>query len=257
MLKQELLQEANQVGIHLSSHMFERYVQHSFIISDKSGRGYYRGVQTNYHERTLETLMYIDRLKSEKRIKNQKDYIFALFWRGYPVDWYKLKARLMEFHSNTMKSFKVIAVLSENREYQELLDEIAEEEASKSPKAIGRPSRETLQIKENEAKEFAKGYIWVSQFISGILKNNAISPQVFDDFNQQAKLKNQYLNDSILLYANNWLQLKTWRDAVKQSNELDYEETYKVIHLMKEYWGDLESTYGSVYDIPVIGELGL
>ncbi|MEK4372514.1 hypothetical protein [Paenibacillus sp. FSL R5-0473] len=48
--------------------------------------------------------------------------------------------------------------------------------------------------------------------------------------------------------------MNTWRDAVKHSDEVNYQETYKLITLLKEYWSDVVEIYGGTYNIPLIGE---
>ncbi|MEK4372513.1 hypothetical protein [Paenibacillus sp. FSL R5-0473] len=95
MLKAELLKQAQATGIVLSANMFERYFEYGLIVSDKTGQGYVRGVTTQYHARTLEAIKLINKLKSNKMYRHQKDYIFILFWKGFPVQWDKLKARLI------------------------------------------------------------------------------------------------------------------------------------------------------------------
>lgn len=111
MLKAELLKQAHATEIVLSENVFERYFEYGLIVSDKAGQGYVHGVKTQYHERTMEAIELIDSLN-----KHQKDYIFILFWKGYPVDRYKLKARLLNFHSSIMESFKLIADYTVNPE---------------------------------------------------------------------------------------------------------------------------------------------
>jgi hypothetical protein len=70
---------------------------------------------------------------------------------------------------------------------------------------------------------------------------------------QLPNIESAFMDDSILVHANNWLQMKTWRNAVKQSEEPDYQETYELIALLKEYWSDLVGNYGDIYSIPLIG----
>lgn len=253
MLKKELLDQAEALGIELNNKAIERYVEYGLIVGKRVSQGYSMGVVTQYHERTTEAIQLIDKLKSSKMFKHQKDYIFILYWKGYPVDWYKLKARLLEFHASIMESFKVIADYTDDPTYKEIMNEIAEDEAKKSPKAIGRPTSESREEQKMEAQETANRYLLVSKLISGIFNNGAISHDVFHAFNQQTNIESEYTDDSILVHANNWLQMKTWRNAVKQSEEQDYQETYELIALLKEYWSDLEGNYGEIYDIPFIG----
>ncbi|NHN33157.1 hypothetical protein [Paenibacillus agricola] len=252
MLKEEILQQTMEHGIALSCGMIERYVEYGLIVGNKDSQGYSKGVSTLYHERTLEAILLIDKLKLSKLFKHQKDYIFILFWKGYPIQWDKLKARLLEFHSSVMDSFKVIADFTANPSYKEIIDDIAADEVN-TKKTIGRPSKHSIEAQKKAACETATRITLMSKMISGIFDNEAISLDVFQDFNQQTKIDSEYLNESILVHANNWLQMKTWRNAVKKSNEQDYIETYELITILKEYWSDLVPNNDNIYDIPLIG----
>ncbi|SDD55397.1 hypothetical protein SAMN05428987_5271 [Paenibacillus sp. CF095] len=254
MLKAELLKQAQATGIVLSANMFERYFEYGLIVSDKTGQGYVRGVTTQYHARTLEAIKLINKLKSNKMYRHQKDYIFILFWKGFPVQWDKLKARLIEFHTEIINNFKVIASFTNNTNYSELIDVIVADETDKRPKAIGRPTKQSIEKLKLEAKESAKRYILISKLISDITANGTISLDVFHTFNQQTSIESTFADDSILFYANSWLKMNTWRDAVKHSDEVNYQETYKLITLLKEYWSDVVENYGGTYNIPLIGE---
>jgi hypothetical protein len=184
MLKEEILQQAMEHGITLSNSMIERYVEYGLIVGNKDSQGYSKGVSTHYHERTLEAILLIDELKLNKLFKHQKDYIFILFWKGYPVQWDKLKARLLEFHSSVMDSFKAIAVFTANPSYKEIIDDIAADEVNTN-KPIGRPSKHTIEVQKKVARETATRITLMSKMISGIFENETISLDVFQDFNQQ------------------------------------------------------------------------
>lgn len=253
MLKQEILDQSKSLGITLNNRAIERYAEYGLIVGTRVSQGYSQGVVTHYHERTIEAIQLIDELKSSRMFKHQMDYIFILYWKGYPVDWYKLRTRLLEFHASIMESFKVIADYNSDPAYKEIMDDIAADAAKKAPKAIGRPTKQSIEKQSVEAKETAKRYSLVSKLISGIFNNGTISQDVFSAFNQQTNTDTAFLDDSILAHANNWLKMKTWRDAVKCSEEQDYQETYELIELLKEYWSDLVENYGDIYDIPLIG----
>jgi len=250
LLKDEILQQAKARGISLSEYMFERYYQFGLIVSVTPGHGY---VRTEYHERTMEAIQLIEMLKSSKMYKHQKDYIFILYWKGYPVQWNKLKARLIEFHSSIMSTFKEVAGYTAHPEYPEIIEDIASDEAAKAPKAIGRPTKQSAEKQRIEEKESAMRLMIVSKLIAGIFNNGTISQDVFRSFNQQTAIESAFMDDSILAHANNWLQMRTWRDAVKQTEELDYSETYELIRLLKGYWSELVGNYGDIYSIPLIG----
>ncbi|WP_163880839.1 hypothetical protein [Paenibacillus favisporus] len=252
MLKSEVIKQTKDMGIVLSESTFNRYYQHGLIVSDKSGLGYSRGVMTQYHERTLDAIVLIDKLKSSKMYRHQKDYIFILYWKGFPIQWDKLKARLIESHTEVINNFKVIADFTDNPDFIVTIDDLVAEEVAKSPKEIGRPSKHSIEKQKIEARESAKRYILISRLISGILNNGAISQDVFHSFNHQNALESTFMDGSLLDHVNNWLQKRTWRDAVKHSEELDYQETYKLITLLKDYWADLVRNFGDFYDIPII-----
>ncbi|MDQ0192526.1 hypothetical protein [Paenibacillus wynnii] len=108
MLKKDLMQRVEAEGINLSEYMFERYYEYGLIVSDKDGQCRMRGVKTYYHKRTMEAIRFIEELKANKAMGNQKNYIFILYWKGYPVQWDKLKARLLKFHSGIMDYFNTV-----------------------------------------------------------------------------------------------------------------------------------------------------
>ncbi|WP_307585889.1 hypothetical protein [Paenibacillus wynnii] len=62
------------------------------------------------------------------------------------------------------------------------------------------------------------------------------------------------MQDTILGHAYNWLQLQTWKNAVSLSEEHEYVESFDLIELIKDYCSNLESSYGSLYNIPVFGQ---
>lgn len=253
MLKEELLERVREHGILISSNMIERYVEYGLIVGNRVSLGFSQGVVTHYNERTIDAIVLIDKLKSSRICKHQKDYIFILYWKGYPVQWDKLKARLVEFHSSIMNTFKEVAGYTAQPEYPEIIEDIATDEAAKAPKAIGRPSKKFEEKQKFEAQENANRLMLVSKLISDIISNGAISHEVFRFFSQQSNIKSEVAGDTILESTNAWLQQMTWRNAVRQSEEQDYQEAYELIHLLKDYWSDLETHFGSVYDIPIFG----
>ncbi|MUG85718.1 hypothetical protein GNP92_05045 [Paenibacillus timonensis] len=253
MLKEELLERVREHGISISSNMIERYVEYGLIVGNRVSLGFSQGVVTHYDERTISAVILIDKLKSSRLCKHQKDYIFILYWKGYPVQWDKLKARLIEFHSSIMNTFKEVAGYTAHPDYPEIIDDIATDDAAKAPKAIGRPSKEFEEKQKIEARENAKRIMIVSKLISDIISKGAISQEVFRVFNQQSNIASEIAGDTVLESTNAWLQQMTWRNAVRQSEEQDYREAYELIHLLKDYWSDLETHFGSVYDIPIFG----
>lgn len=250
MLKAEILDQAQALGISLSENMFQRYFEYGLIVSVVPGHGY---VRTQYHGRTMEAIEMIDKLKSSRMYKHQKDYIFILYWKGYPVQGDKLKARLIEFHTRIMTTFKEVAGYTAHPEYPEIIEDIANDEAARAPKAIGRPTKQSEEMQRIEAKESATRLMIVSKLIANIIDNGTISLDVFRAFNQLSNIDSDVMNETILEPTNDWLQMKTWKNAVRHSDEQDYQEAYELITLLKEYWSDLEVHFGSVYDIPFFG----
>lgn len=233
--------------------MIERYVEYGLILGNRVSLGFSQGVVTHYDERTIDAIVLIDKLKTSRICKHQKDYIFILYWKGYPVQWDKLKARLVEFHSSIMNTFKEVAGYTAQPEYPEIIEDIANDEAARAPKAIGRPTKQSEEMQRIEAKESAKRLIVVSKLIANIFDNGAISLDVFRTFNQLSNIDSEVMNETILEPTNDWLQMMTWKNAVRHSEEQDYQEAYELIALLKKYWSDLEVHFGSVYDIPFFG----
>ncbi len=253
MLKEEIFEQAQTMGIKLSQNMFERYFQYGLIVSDKAGQGYVGGVKTHYHERTVEAIALIDKLKASRMHKHQKDYIFILYWKGYPVQWDKLKARLIEFHNRIMNTLDEVAGYTAHPDYPEVIDDLAIDEAKKTPKTIGRPSKKFEEKQRIEAQENAKRLILISKFISDIISKGTISQEVFSLFTEQSNVELEPSADTILKSTNAWLQQMLWKNAVRHSDELDYQEAFELIQLLKNYWSDLETHFSSVYDIPFFG----
>lgn len=254
MLKEELLERVREHGISISSSMIERYVEYGLIVGNRIGLGFPQGVVTHYDERTIDAIVLIDKLKSSRICKHQKDYIFILYWKGYQVQLDKLKARLIEFHLSIMNTFKEVAGYTAHPEYPEIIKDIAKDEAARAPKAIGRPTKQSEEMQRIKAKESAKRLMIVSKLIADIIDNGTISLDVFRTFNQVSNIKSEVMNETILEPTNAWLQMMTWKNAVRQSNEQDYQEAYELIALLKEYWSVLEVYFGSVYDIPFFGK---
>ncbi|WP_054941703.1 hypothetical protein [Paenibacillus ihuae] len=253
MLKEELLKQIESEGLKVSKSMFERYYQHGLIVSKREGYGR-RGVRAKYHERTMDAIRLIEELKQDTLIQSQKDYIFILFWRGYPIQWDKLKARLIEYHCSIMNAFNTITQESANSEFSDFIHEVAEEEALKAPKPSGRPSNHSLDAKKKAAKDTARRYLIVIELISGIITKGSISMKVFQSFSGDINLTTHGMQQEALLeHVNQWLHLNTWKSAVGQSEEQDYTESFKLISTIKDYFGDIESSFGDIYKIPLLG----
>lgn len=233
--------------------MIERYVEYGLIVGNRVSLGFSQGVVTHYNERTIDAIVLIDKLKSSRICKHHKDYIFILYWKGYPVQWDKLKARLVEFHSSIMNTFKEVAGYTAQPEYPELVEDIANDEAARAPKSIGRPTKQSEEMQRIEAKESAKRLMIVSKLIANIFDNGALPLDVFRTFNQLSNIDSEVMNETILEPTNDWLQMMTWKNSVRHSEEQVYQEAYELIALLKEYWSDLEVHFGSVYDIPFFG----
>lgn len=253
MLKKELLERVREHGISISSNMIERYVEYGLIVGNRVSLGFSQGVVTHYDERTIDAIVLIDKLKFSRLCKHQKDYIFILYWKGYPVQWDKLKARLVEFHSSIINTFKEVAGFTAHPEYPEIIEDIANDEATRAPKAIGRPTKQSEEMQRIEAKESARRFMIVSKLIADIIVNGTISLDVFRTFNQLSNIDSEVMNETILEPTNDWLQKVIWKNAVRHSDEQDYQEAYEIIDLLKEYWSDLEVHFRSVYDIPFFG----
>ncbi|KKO53975.1 hypothetical protein [Paenibacillus sp. DMB20] len=253
MLKEELLERVREQGISISSSMIERYVEYGLIVGNRVSLGFSQGVVTHYDERSIDTIVLIDKLKSSRMCKHQKDCIFILYWKGYPVQWDKLKARLVEFHSSIMNTFKEVAGYTAHPEFPEIIEDIANDEVARAPKAIGRPTKQSKEMQRIEAKESTTRLIIASKLIADIIDNGTISLDVFRTFNQLSNIDSEVMNETILEPTNDWLQMMTWKNAVRHSDEQDYQEAYELIDLLKEYWSDLEALFGSVYEIPFFG----
>ncbi|MDR5001119.1 hypothetical protein [Brevibacillus parabrevis] len=255
MLKEELLERVRNCGISISSNMIERYVEYGLIVGNRVSLGFSQGVVSHYDEQTLAAIIFIHELKLSRLYKHQKDYIFILYWRGYPVRWDKLKARLIESHTRIMNAFEEIADYTTHPDYLGIINNLANDEVAKAPKSIGRPTRQFEEKQRTKAQENAKRYILVSKLIAGIIKNGVITQEMLRAFNQSSNIGSEIMNEIILESTNNWLQLMSWKNAVRQSDEHDYRESYELIALLKAYWSDLEEHFGSVYDIPIVGNL--
>ncbi|RAV02719.1 hypothetical protein [Paenibacillus sp. YN15] len=253
MLKEELIERVREHRISISSNMIERYVEYGLIAGDRVSLGFYQGVVTHYAERTIDAIILIDKLKANRICKHQKDFIFILYWKGYPVQWNKLKARLIEFHNRIMNTLDEVAGYTAHPDYPEVIDDIAIDEAKKAPKTIGRPSKKFEEKQRIKAQENAKRLILISKFISDIILKGTISQEVFSLFTQQSNVELEPSADTILKSTNAWLQQMLWKNAVRHSVELDYQEAYELIQLLKNYWSDLETHFSSVYDIPFFG----
>jgi hypothetical protein len=253
MLKKELLERVRERGISVSSNMIERYVEYGLIVGNRVSLGFSQGVTTHFVERTLDAIVFIDELKASTKFKQKSDFIFILYWKGYPVQWDKLKARLIEFHTRIMNTFKKVAGYTAHPEYPEIIEDIASDETAKAPKAIGRPSKKSEGMQKIKVKESANRLMIVSKLIADIIDNGTISLDVFRTFNQLSSIDSEVMNETILEPTNDWLQMMTWKNAIGHSDEQDYRESYELIALIKEYWSDLEVHFGSVYDIPFFG----
>jgi hypothetical protein len=253
MLKAEILNQAKVLGISLSKNMFERYFEYGLIVSDKTGRGYVRGVMTQYHERTMEAIMLINELKSSKTIKHQKDYIIILYWKGYPVQWDKLKERIQEFHTEMIDTLEKIEELSNNPYYEDIIEEIASDEVNKL-KPAGRPSKSALETLERRSKVTTQLYELLLSLLSHVFVHGKINNDVLGQMMQLMQI--DFIGEFIeSLHIHSIINITEWHARLKSSSEEDFEETAELIALIIQYWYQLMSNYQSEYHIPLLGEL--
>jgi len=253
MLKAEIITQAKAKGIVLSENMFERYYEYGLIVSDKIGQGYVRGVKTQYHERTIDAIELINKLKSNKSYKHQMDYIFVLYWKGYPIQWDKLKARLLEFYTLVLETFKQVDEFTNNPDYEEIIAIVAQDEVNKN-KPIGRPSKSTQESLKRKSKVTAELFDCLLLLISNLYLHGRVNGEVLANMIElmQIDFLTEF-NDSFQIHS--IINISDWQTRLETSTEIDYIETSEVIFILKHYWSQLMCNYQSEYLIPLIGDL--
>ncbi|MDQ0059444.1 hypothetical protein [Paenibacillus harenae] len=252
MLKKEILDKADALGIELNNKAIERYVGHGLIVGKRVSQGYSKGVVTQYHERTMEAIQLINDLKSSKTIKHQKDYIFILFWRGYPVQWDKLKERIMEFYAEMVDTFERIDELTNTPYYGDIIAEIASDEVSKF-KPIGRPSKSALETLERRSKDTAQLYDLLLSLLSHLFMHGNINNDLLGQMIRLMQI--DFIGEfDESLHIHSMINISGWHARLLNSSEKDFDETAELIAVLKQYWSQLMSNYQSEYHIPLIGD---
>lgn len=254
MLKEELKAQAKSRGIELTDKKIERYVGYGLLTGIKTSQGNASrtGVVKLFDERTIDAICLINELNMNKNIRRQQDYIYVLFWRGYPVDLEKLRIRLMEYQT------KMIKWIEDRSEYtddqSEFMDMIRSEDAGKLPRNVGRPSKQFLARENIEFQKTAHTMFKTGKLLREFL-NGRITPGVFREFIQSKDtLSDEPHEESLLQHVNDWIKKNVWVNAIMTSNVQDYKDCYELIALLKEYWLVIEQQYGDIYSIPGVGD---
>jgi hypothetical protein len=150
MKKIELFEKAHKEGIILTPSQLRRYVEYGCIKTTHVGRGYARGVVTEYPENTLEIIKRIKVLQPTHKLK---DIIFILWWKGYLVCEEKLKHQLLRYFDDLNKYIHLLAYIDRDLDTKKwLLEDIAEYDLPQ--KQPGRPSKEQLhQMDKKRSKK--------------------------------------------------------------------------------------------------------
>ncbi|MET1174513.1 hypothetical protein [Paenibacillus amylolyticus] len=253
-MKEELKAQAKSRGIELTDRKIERYVGYGLLTGRKTSQGNASrtGVVKLFDERSIDAICLINELKMNKNIRPQQDYIYVLFWRGYPVDLEKLRIRLMEYQTKMIKWFEARSEYTDDQ--SEFRDMIRSEDAGKLPRKVGRPSKQFLDRENIEFQKTANIMFKTGRLLSDFLKGT-ITPEVFREFIQSKDtLSNELHEESLLQYVNDWIKENAWMIAIMMSKVQDYKDCYELIALVKEYWLVIEQQYGDIYSIPVVGD---
>lgn len=249
MTKDEVLEAATVRGIPLTRSMFEQYVRHGLIVSSKDSEGYSKGVATRYDDRTLEAITEINKLKGTTK---QSEMIFILAWQGYPVQWDKLKERMMEYQTAVMDSFSKLADYYTHPDFQYIVDDIAEDTIEK-PKVNGRPSNAALKKHEDDVTAFAKRTLLISQMVKEMVGRKSISYDLFQRFSGYAGV-HLLIDESIYKGINGWLKENKLLDGAHAADQDEYLQCMELLPLFKSYWDVLVNKCGEVKDIPLVGQ---
>lgn len=183
----------------------------------------------------------------------QKDYIFILYWKGYPVQWDKLKERIQEFHTEVVDTFEKIEELSNNPYYGDIIEEIASDDVNKL-KPAGRPSKSALETLERRSKVTAQLYELLLSLLSHVFVHDKINIDVLSQMIQLMRIDFiGKFNESLHIHSR--INISEWHAKLKSSSEKDFEETAELIALIKQYWSQLMSNFQSEFHIPLLGDL--
>lgn len=254
LLKKELKAQAKSRGIELNDKKIERYVGYGLLTGTKTSEGNASrtGVVKLFDERSVDAICLINELNENKNIRRQQDYIYVLFWRGYPVDLEKLRIRLLEYQT------KLIQWFEDRSEYtydqSEFMDMILSENVGKLPRKVGRPSKQFLARENVEFQETADTLFKTGKLFRELL-NGTITQGVFREFIQsKSTLSDEPHEELLLQHVNRWIKENAWMNAIKTSNVQDYKDCYELIALLKEYWLVTKQHYGDIYSIPGVGD---
>lgn len=254
MLKEELKAQAKLHGIELTDRKIERYVEYGLLTGRKTSQGNASrtGVVKLFDERSIDTICLINELNMNKNIRRQQDYIYVLFWRGYPVDLEKLRIRLLEYQTKLIKWIENRSEYTDDK--SEFMDMILSEDVGKLPRKVGRPSKQFIAREDIEFQKTAHTMFKTGKLLREFM-DGKITPGVYREFIQSKDtLSDEHHEESLLQHLNDWFKENAWMDVIKTSNVQDYKDCYELIALVKEYWLVVEQQYGDIYSIPGFGD---
>jgi DNA-binding transcriptional MerR regulator len=227
--KEEIVLNANQLGLGITDSIFRNYVRLGLITSIKNGLGYGKGVSAEYPEKIIEVLSKIERYK--KKGYQLKEIIFLLFSDGYPVDIEKLKKQLANHTEEMLEDLKTLVQKLDERENIEyaidtyLLKEIR-------IKQSGRPSNEKALLLEDKRRFEKQKIEYTFQFLLDFFEKGEIektSTSLFKYLGYEKEITNLKIPPNLAIS-------EKWIKDIEGSLEEDYKEIYRFLCQLKDYY---------------------
>jgi DNA-binding transcriptional MerR regulator len=226
MKKEELLHITG-----LTESKLRHYVRLGLIVSTRKGNGRAKGLSTDYHDRSFETVTEIKRLKGIKL----ENLIFVLYWKGYPIVWDKLKEALRTYVSTSIDDFEKVAnVISDPDNAEEVIEKLVED--AKPILRPGRPSKTEMGERDKRKKDEVKLYGAVLNLIQDLAFHKSVSVETMNSFLSVQGMATLASTDPTFDNIADWPNLQQIHQAVLQSEENDYAEILEIIRLMQNYW---------------------
>ncbi|GAA3404144.1 hypothetical protein ACFFNY_02250 [Paenibacillus hodogayensis] len=250
MRKHTLLEQAKSEHIHLTESMLRRFVEYGLVLSQREGEGR-KGVSARYDESSLRVIREIKKLEERLEI-SQKDMIFLLFWRGYPVHLDKMKEQLQQFVHAFTANFRKIAEHPEKDDIHDAALKLAEK--SIPVQKSGRPSNTQKQWKQNMIDKGTRQRLMTVKLITEFSKLDSLSFQTLSRFLTSFGSAPLPIVQEVYENTLEQLQLSGLARSINRSAPQDYEEIYQLIGKMTEYWADISQVFPNPGHIPLAGD---
>jgi hypothetical protein len=222
-------------GLAVTESQLRRFKEFGLITTTLKSKGKSSGVHAQLPPITVDAIKEIYNLRKQRYIKNDRESIFVLFIKGYPVSLDVLKRKIKDFLQNRIvDGFAVMNKSIKNPKEQGLYFSIMDYlKATQINPKVGRPSKEDEEVLDKKISKMMQEFMTFQPllaYFSGEQDASSSSKQ---------KFQKRYGYSIEQLPA--WLDYQYWTDLIDRSTKSDFKQILEVWQLILVYLEILES----------------